>query len=159
MEIPPEKVREWLKAVPDPEIPFVSVVDMGMIGNISVEGNQVRVELVPTFAGCPAISILREQIAEVLAQQGAQAEVEVVYHRAWRPEEVTPAGWAGLRKAGFAIPKRLSEDPQELLAEVTCPKCGSETVSLRSPFGPTACRAIFHCHSCGETFELFKPPI
>ncbi len=159
MSLTPEQIRQWLKAVPDPEIPHVSVVDMGMIGDISVEADQVRVELVPTFAGCPAIRLLQEQIGEVLAQHGAQAEVEVVYHRAWRPEDMTPEGWAGLRKAGFALPKRLSQDPQELLAEVACPKCSSEAVSLVSPFGPTACRAIFRCHSCGEAFELFKPPV
>lgn len=159
MPLTAEEVRQWLQAVPDPEIPHVSVVDMGMIGDISVQGSQVRVELVPTFAGCPAIPLLQAQIAAVLAQQGVQGEVEVVYHRSWRPEDMTPEGWAGLRRAGFAIPKRLSSDPRELLAEVACPKCGSETVSLLSPFGPTACRAIFHCHSCGETFELFKPPL
>jgi ring-1,2-phenylacetyl-CoA epoxidase subunit PaaD len=152
-------LREWLQAVPDPEIPFVSVVDMGMIGNISWEGEQVVVELIPTFAGCPAIALLKSQIQQVLAEKGVSAEVVVSYQKAWTPDRMTPAGWEGLRRAGFALPKHLSEDLSQLFAEVSCPKCGSETVSLTSPFGPTACRAIFRCHQCGEAFELFKPPV
>ncbi len=157
--IPPETIREWLRSVPDPEIPHVSVVDMGMIGEIRKEGETVRVELVPTFAGCPAIKLLQMQIESLLREKGLEAKVEVSYTRPWRPEDMTEAGWAALRRAGFALPKRLSDDPMEMLAEVSCPRCGSEAVSLVSPFGPTACRAIFRCHSCGEAFELFKPPV
>lgn len=157
--VPVETIREWLRAVPDPEIPHVSVVDMGMIGEIWGEGDTVHVELVPTFAGCPAIQLLQTQIERVLQEKGIRARVEVSYHRPWRPEAMTEAGWAALRRAGFALPRRLSDDPAEMLTEVSCPRCGSEAVSLVSPFGPTACRAIFRCHSCGEAFELFKPPV
>lgn len=159
MKPSPDEIRAWLRAVPDPEIPHVSVVDMGMIGDIREEGGKVRVELIPTFAGCPAIKLLQEQIRSTLAQQGVEAVVEVQYDRPWQPQAVTEAGWAGLRRAGFALPKKLTADPAELLAEVTCPRCGSEEVSLMSPFGPTACRAIFYCHACKEAFELFKPPL
>lgn len=154
-----ETVREWLKAVPDPEIPHISVVDMGMIGEVWVEGEEVRVELIPTFAGCPAVSLLRLHIESLLREKGLNPRVEINYNRPWRVENVTEAGWAALRRAGFALPKHLHADPAEMLADVSCPRCDSQMVSLVSPFGPTACRAIFRCHSCGEAFELFKPPL
>ncbi|MEN3040386.1 MAG: 1,2-phenylacetyl-CoA epoxidase subunit PaaD [Bacteroidia bacterium] len=154
-----ETIREWLKGVPDPEIPHVSVVDMGMIGEIKITDNQVVVELIPTFAGCPAIKLLQSQIETLLKDKGIEACVEVRYDRPWKVENMTPAGWAALRRAGFAIPNKLSSDPTEMLSDVSCPRCGSAVVSLVSPFGPTACRAIFRCHACGEAFELFKPPV
>jgi len=154
-----EEVRARLRAIPDPELPAVSIVDMGLIGEVRVEGSKVFVELIPTFAGCPAVALLTQQIEEVIAQAGLEAEVSVSYTKAWTPDRMTLAAWQGLRKAGFALPKRLSADPEALLSEVSCPRCHSEAVSLISPFGPTACRAIFRCHACGEAFELFKPPV
>ncbi|MCS6895122.1 MAG: phenylacetate-CoA oxygenase subunit PaaJ [Bacteroidia bacterium] len=159
LQVSADSIREWLRTVPDPEIPHVSVVDMGMIGEIKVSDSQVSVELIPTFAGCPAIKLLQSQIQTLLRERGLEAKVEVRYDRPWRVEDMSPAGWQALRRAGFAIPKKLSPDPSEMLSEVSCPRCGSEAVSLSSPFGPTACRAIFRCHSCGEAFELFKPPL
>lgn len=158
MPLSPETIRNWLRAIPDPEIPHVSIVDMGMIGAIEVEGEHVRVELIPTYAGCPAIKLLEKEIVEALRTKGIEGEVQVSYTRPWRVEEMTERAWAALRQAGFAIPTHLSDDPTEMLTDITCPRCGSEAVSLVSPFGPTACRAIFRCHACGEAFELFKPP-
>ncbi|MCS7297865.1 MAG: 1,2-phenylacetyl-CoA epoxidase subunit PaaD [Bacteroidia bacterium] len=152
-------IRQWLRGVSDPEIPSVSVIDMGMIGEVRVSGKRVEVELVPTFAGCPAISLLKTQIETLLKEKGLEPHVEVLLTRPWRIEDVTSAGWEALRRAGFALPKKFVSDPLEMFAHVTCPRCGSESVSLSSPFGPTACRAIFRCHNCGEAFELFKPPL
>ncbi|MCX7606200.1 MAG: phenylacetate-CoA oxygenase subunit PaaJ [Bacteroidia bacterium] len=154
-----ETIRGWLKTIPDPEIPHVSVVDMGMIGEIHLEDKKAYIELIPTFAGCPAITLLQEQIQRKMQDHGIEAVVQVSYRRPWRPEDMTPEGWEGLRKAGFALPTHLSSDPAEILSHVHCPRCSSEAVSLISPFGPTACRALFRCHTCGEAFELFKPPI
>lgn len=155
----PAEVREWLRPIPDPELPSVSIVDMGLVGEIRVEGQAVEVELVPTFAGCPAVSLLKEQIAARLAEKGLTPQVRISYTKAWTPDRMAPAAWEALRKAGFAVPTQLSADPEALLSDVSCPRCGSEAVSLTSPFGPTACRAIFRCHACGEAFELFKPPV
>ncbi|MCX8111913.1 MAG: phenylacetate-CoA oxygenase subunit PaaJ [Bacteroidia bacterium] len=155
----PDTIREWLKSIPDPEIPHVSVVDMGMVGEIRVEEEGVQVELIPTFAGCPAVKLLQQSIEALLREKGLKPKVHVEYSRPWQAEYVTEAGWTALRKAGFAIPKKLTDDPREMFSEVACPRCHSEAVSLTSPFGPTACRAIFYCHSCGEAFELFKPPL
>lgn len=154
-----EALRERLRVISDPELPAVSIVDMGLVGEVRVEGSKAFVELVPTFAGCPAIALLTRQIEEVIAQAGLEAEVSVSYTKAWTPDRMTPAAWEGLRKAGFAVPGRLDPDPEALLSEVSCPRCGSQAVSLASAFGPTACRAIFRCHACGEAFELFKPPV
>ncbi|MDW8236150.1 MAG: 1,2-phenylacetyl-CoA epoxidase subunit PaaD [Bacteroidia bacterium] len=152
-------MREWLRSVPDPEIPFVSIVDMGMIQGVEITGSQVKVTIVPTFAGCPAIRLLQEQIRQVIEEKGLTATVEVDYAQPWKAEYMTKAAWEGLRRAGFALPQKLSEDPWEMLHSARCPRCDSDSVSLLSPFGPTACRAIFKCHTCGEAFELFKPPV
>ncbi len=153
------KVWQALRQIPDPEIPRVSIVDMGMIGEVAVSGHTVRVELIPTFAGCAAVPLMVQAIQERLREVGYEAEVQVAYQKAWRPERIQPEGWAALQAAGFAVPTRLSEDPAEVLSEVVCPRCGSTVTSLMSPFGPTACRAIYKCHTCGEAFELFKPPV
>ncbi|MCS7188498.1 MAG: 1,2-phenylacetyl-CoA epoxidase subunit PaaD [Bacteroidia bacterium] len=153
-----DEIKRWLKNIPDPEIPHVSVVDMGMVGDIRVEEKEICIELIPTYAGCPAISLLKEQIQRTLEQHGWKSVVEINYTKPWQPQNVTPQGWEGLRRAGFALPKDFSGDPLALLSHTACPRCESEAVSLLSPFGPTACRAIFRCHTCGETFELFKPP-
>jgi len=154
-----ETVWSLLKAIPDPEIPRVSIVDMGMIGEVQVEGTKAKVELIPTFSGCAAISLMVREIAERLRAYGIEAEVYVSYKASWSPQRIRPEGWAALKAAGFAVPTHLSDDPSDLFREVACPRCGSTVTSLMSPFGPTACRAIFKCHACGEAFELFKPPV
>ncbi len=154
-----EEVWAVLRAVPDPEIPRVSIVDMGMIGQVRVAGDKVQIELVPTFAGCAAVPLMVQEIGEQLRARGMEAEVRVNYGATWSPERIRPEGWEALRAAGFAVPSHLTDDPEELFEEVACPRCGSKATSLMSPFGPTACRAIFKCHACGEAFELFKPPV
>lgn len=155
----PYAIKALLQVIPDPEIPGVSIVDMGMIGQVQVSDKEVQVELIPTFAGCAAVPLIRQQIIERLKAAGYKAEVQVAYQKPWHPSRIRPQGWQALQKAGFAIPKHLTDDPEALFADVTCPRCGSTTTSLASPFGPTACRAIFRCHTCSEAFQLFKPPI
>jgi len=155
----PDAIRTILQAIPDPEIPRVSIVDMGMIGEVRVEGDKVQIELIPTFAGCAAIPLMVREITERLKAHEIEAEVRVNYTASWSPERIQPEGWAALKAAGFAVPAHLTDDPADLFEDVACPKCGSTVTSLMSPFGPTACRALFKCHTCGEAFELFKPPV
>lgn len=152
-------IEALLRTIPDPEIPGASIVDLGMIGQVEVSNEEVQVELIPTFAGCAAVPLIRQQIVERLAAAGYKAQVQVAYQKPWHPSRIRPEGWDALKKAGFAIPRHLTDDPETLFSSVTCPRCGSNATSLASPFGPTACRAIFRCHSCGEAFQLFKPPI
>jgi len=154
-----KEVWALLREIPDPEIPRVSIVDMGMIGAVRALEDRVQIELIPTFAGCAAVPLMVREIEERLRSRGIAAEVRVNYGVTWSPERIQPAGWEALRAAGFAVPARLTEDPADLFEDVACPRCGSTATSLMSPFGPTACRAIFKCHACGEPFELFKPPV
>lgn len=154
-----EEVWALLREVPDPEIPRVSIVDMGMIGEVQVSGGKAQIELIPTFAGCAAVPLMVREIGERLRARGIAAEVRVNYGTAWSPDRIRPEGWKALRAAGFALPTHLTDDPEALFEDVACPRCGSTATSLLSPFGPTACRAIFKCHACGEAFELFKPPV
>lgn len=154
-----EEVWALLREVPDPEIPRVSIVDMGMIGEVQVSGGKAQIELIPTFAGCAAVPLMVREIGERLRARGIAVEVRVNYGAAWSPERIRPEGWKALRAAGFAVPTHLTDDPEALFEDVACPRCGSTATSLLSPFGPTACRAIFKCHACGEAFELFKPPV
>ncbi len=156
----PAGIEALLEAIPDPEIPGVSIVDMGMIGTVQVSDDEVQVELIPTFAGCAAVPLIRQQIVERLTAAGYnKVQVQVAYQKPWHPSRIRPEGWQALQKAGFAIPTHLTDDPEALFTDLACPRCGSTTTSLVSPFGPTACRAIFRCHACGEAFQLFKPPI
>jgi ring-1,2-phenylacetyl-CoA epoxidase subunit PaaD len=161
-----------LERIPDPEIPAISVVDLGVIRGIAFEprpagGERLRVELLPTFVGCPAIGVMRKQIAERLGALALADEVivDVSFAEAWTSDRISPAGRERLRASGFAPPAGeapvaagLDElsilDP--LPAPATCPYCGSRDTRLENPFGPTLCRAIYHCAACRQPFEQFK---
>lgn len=158
--------RVWseLEQVADPEIPAISVVDLGVIGSVEVEGRRVRVELLPTFVGCPAIGVMQQQIDERLRASGVADDVEVVvtFDPPWTSERITPAGRERLRRSGFAPPQTPPAGPGSTLDELAvlpvaeCPYCGSRNTALDNPFGPTLCRAIYHCADCRQPFEQFK---
>lgn len=142
-------VLEALRAVADPEIPNVSVVDLGMIGAIDVQEERIDVELLPTFVGCPALEVIRSAISDRLAGFGRPVDVTVSFATPWSSDRITEAGREALRRSGFAPPA----DP----AAVHCPYCGSERVAMDSAFGPTQCRSLFYCRACRQPFEAFKP--
>lgn len=157
-----------LAEIPDPEIPAISLVDLGVIGSVSFERSRtgedrLRVELLPTFVGCPAIEVMRMQIGERLRSLRLADEVvvEVGYSVPWTSNRITQAGRDALRSSGFAPPQQIgaSFDGEALtvLPLVACPYCASRNTSLENPFGPTLCRAIYHCADCRQPFEAFKP--
>lgn len=162
------QVREVLARVADPEIPAISVVDLGVIGAIEVDGRRVRVELLPTFVGCPAIGVMQERIGEELRAQGLADEVEVpiVFDPPWTSDRISVAGRERLRLSGFAppAPPALSPaaasvdelDELAVLPVAECPYCGSRSTTMENLFGPTLCRAIYHCTACRQPFEQFK---
>lgn len=157
-----------LAEIPDPEIPVISVVDLGVIGHVafesrSVGGERLTVELLPTFIGCPAIEIMREQIGERLRAMELADEVvvEASFAAPWTSERISPAGRERLRASGFAPPVQVGRSfaADELLTVLPiaeCPYCGSRNTTLENPFGPTLCRAIYHCADCRQPFEQFK---
>ena len=160
------QVRALLATVPDPEIPNVSITELGMIGAIEVGAGGIRVELLPTFVGCPAVELIRTAIAERLAAFGPPIEVVVSFVTPWTTDRISPAGRDKLRQSGFAPPPAASKaralpvlDPIATAARedaVPCPYCGSNRTVLDSAFGPTLCRSIRHCAACRQPFEAFK---
>ena len=154
-----EKVMETLNQVMDPEIPVLSVVKLGIVKNVQISGGKVEVDMVPTFAGCPAIEIMRSQMEKQLLEAGAEeVEIHVKFKQAWSTNEMTKEGKKTLKEFGISPPPTYEgEVGLELLEHAECPKCGSTDTKLMSSFGPTACRAIHHCNSCHETFEQMKP--
>ena len=166
----PRELVVWsaLEEIPDPEIPNISVVELGVIRGVAFEplpggGERVTVELLPTFVGCPAIGVMREQIEERLRAMKLATEVavNVSFAEPWTSERISPEGREKLRASGFAPPALTGPsfdgpELQMLLPVAECPYCGSRDTTLENPFGPTLCRAIYHCASCRQPFEQFK---
>ncbi|MBK9333661.1 MAG: phenylacetate-CoA oxygenase subunit PaaJ [Ignavibacteria bacterium] len=153
-------VREKLQEVMDPEIPKLSVVDLGVITGIQIDDeNNVSITMTPTFAGCPAVEYMKNDIVEKLsALKAGVVKVDVNYDVQWNSNMITDRGREMLKESGFALPGKHNGLVQiELLQNVECPFCGSKQTDLRSTFGPTQCRAIHYCNNCLQSFEQFKP--
>ena len=159
-----EAVWEALAEVPDPEIPVVSVVDLGLVHTVELEGERLRVGLLPTFVGCPALELIRRSVADRLAGMAPRVEVEMTFAVPWTSDRVTPDGRRKLRQSGFAppAPAAVAGDARPLFATIamrptaTCPWCGSADTALENLFGPTLCRTVFWCNHCRQPFEQFK---
>jgi ring-1,2-phenylacetyl-CoA epoxidase subunit PaaD len=154
------QVWEALNEIPDPEIPVVSLVDLGVIRSVDVQEGRVRIEFTPTFLGCPALEFMKRAMEQKVAELGAEPRVEVISDDSWSTDRITPAGREKLRAAGFAPPApRETSAPRlvQLQANVfRCPYCGSTQTSLENIFGPTPCRSLRYCESCRQPFEQFK---
>jgi ring-1,2-phenylacetyl-CoA epoxidase subunit PaaD len=142
-------VRKALAEVPDPEIPIVSVVDLGMVEDVEVGSEGIRIELLPTFVGCPALDLIRGAVGQRLAAFGVPVVVEFGRRVPWTSKRITATGRDKLRRSGFAPPTDDSADTR-------CPYCGSADVALDNLFGPTQCRSLFYCRGCRQPFEGFK---
>ena len=156
--------RVWaaLRGVPDPEIPAVSVVDMGMVETVEVHGGRARVVVLPTFTGCPALPVITDDVAAAAARvEGVETvAVEISFDPPWTSDRITPEGREKLRRFGLAPP--TGEGPVliaqiGLPASATCPFCGSTRTVAENAFGPTPCRALYYCKECRNPFEQFKP--
>jgi ring-1,2-phenylacetyl-CoA epoxidase subunit PaaD len=145
----PSAVRSILATVHDPEIPTVSIVDLGLVHDVRVEPDRVVVELLPTFVACPALELIRSTVVDALAVLDRPADVRFTFAVPWTTERLSPAGAAGLRKAGIAPPAEPTA--------VRCPYCASGRVAMDNVFGPTLCRSMFYCRDCRQPFEAFKP--
>lgn len=141
-------VMGLLATVHDPEIPTVSIVDLGLVHDVRVDADLVTVELLPTFIACPALEVIRSAVSEALAPLGVPADVSFTRAVPWTTERLSPAGREGLRRAGIAPPA----EP----AALRCPYCSSARVVMDSVFGPTLCRSLAYCRDCRQPFEAFK---
>jgi ring-1,2-phenylacetyl-CoA epoxidase subunit PaaD len=155
-------VWEALAEVPDPEIPVLSVVDLGLVHAVELDGERLRVELLPTFVGCPALEVIRRSVADRLAGMAPVVEVEMTFAEPWTSGRITADGRRKLRQSGFAPPSPAPANGAPLFATIavrpkaTCPWCGSSDTAMENAFGPTLCRAIFWCNRCRQPFEQFK---
>ena len=149
-----------LAEVEDPEIPVISLVDLGVVRDVQVDGDRVHVEFTPTFLGCPALEVMRDRMTEAIEGLGGEAEVEVVADDSWSTDRITPEGREKLRASGFAPPApRAAGGPQLVQLQskaFKCPYCGSRETRLENIFGPTPCRSLRYCRSCRQPFEQFK---
>jgi ring-1,2-phenylacetyl-CoA epoxidase subunit PaaD len=151
-------VWEALAEIPDPEIPAVSLVDLGVIRSVVVDEPRVRVEFTPTFLGCPALEVMRDQMADRIRDLGAEPEIELVVDEGWSTDRITPEGRRKLRESGFAPPGEVrATSLLEIRTTVhRCPYCGSADTRLENLFGPTPCRSIRYCATCRQPYEQFK---
>ena len=155
-----DEVWAALDEIADPEIPVISLVELGVVRDVAVEGERVHVSLTPTFLGCPALEAMQRALESKITELGGDPEVEVVRGDAWSTDRITPIGREKLRAAGFAPPPpREASAPRLLQLQAKafrCPYCGSTETTLENLFGPTPCRSIRYCESCRQPFEQFK---
>jgi ring-1,2-phenylacetyl-CoA epoxidase subunit PaaD len=154
------EVWEALAEIPDPEIPVVSLVDLGVVSDVAVSDGRVRVDFTPTFLGCPALEVMRDAMAERLRALGVEPEIRVRSDDSWSTDRITAEGREKLREAGLAPPAPRTAGAPTLVelrtAVFRCPYCGSTDTKLENVFGPTPCRSLRYCTSCRQPFEQFK---
>jgi ring-1,2-phenylacetyl-CoA epoxidase subunit PaaD len=156
-----EQIWQALTEVKDPEIPVVSLVEMGIVRDVVVATDgQVTVKMTPTFSGCPALEQMRQDITARIRLLGAtEVQVEMVLNPPWSTDWISEEALAKLRQFGLSPPPRHGGNIQTILFfdAAACPHCGSTQTTLQNSFGPTLCRAIYTCNTCREPFEQFKP--
>jgi len=165
-----ENIYKLLSEIPDPEIPVITIKDLGVLRDVIVNGNEVEIFITPTYSGCPAMKQIEDDIVSTLKKNGVEkVKLKTVFHPAWTTDWLTDEAKEKLRKYGIAppvplslrrgvSPKGLSEESSGLLrrGEVNCPHCGSENTEMVSQFGSTACKALYKCLDCKEPFDYFK---
>jgi ring-1,2-phenylacetyl-CoA epoxidase subunit PaaD len=155
-----QQVWDALAEIPDPEIPVISLVELGVIRAVEVEDGRVRIDFTPTFLGCPAVEVMQAAMAQRVRELGAEPEVRVVTVDSWSTDRISPEGREKLREAGFAPPAPRQAGTPTLVQlqshAFRCPYCGSSDTTLENIFGPTPCRSLRYCRSCSQPFEQFK---
>lgn len=155
-----QTVMKWLDAVPDPEIPVISLVDLGIVRDIAWDNQTCVVTITPTYSGCPAMYEMEQSIVQALEQNGVQAKVKTSLSPAWTTDWISEKGREALQNYGIAPPKEKAIDVSGLLRRseltVDCPLCHSLNTRVVSQFGSTPCKALYRCMQCGEPFDYFK---
>ncbi|CAM4145886.1 phenylacetate-CoA oxygenase subunit PaaJ [Bordetella muralis] len=160
--VPPSQVMAWLEGVPDPEIPVLSVVDLGVIREVAWEDGTCVVTITPTYSGCPAMREISEDIQRTLADHGVAAvRIQTRLSPAWTTDWMSERGRAALKGYGIAAPVERAVDVSGISRRaagrlVVCPHCGSSQTRLISHFGSTSCKALYRCNACREPFDYFK---
>ncbi|CAN5908003.1 phenylacetate-CoA oxygenase subunit PaaJ [soil metagenome] len=154
------EILEILKAVVDPEIPVLTIMDMGILRDVKQDENGIEVTITPTYSGCPAMEMIAEEIKSALSRKGfSNVRIKSVLSPAWTTDWITEEGKEKLRQYGIAPPAHSTADKGALLGNpksVKCPRCKSEHTEMISNFGSTACKALWKCLDCEEPFDYFK---
>ncbi|MES2387251.1 MAG: 1,2-phenylacetyl-CoA epoxidase subunit PaaD [Bacteroidota bacterium] len=155
-----DEIMEWLHAVKDPEIPVLSLVDLGVITDIRIsESGRVEVEMTPTFSGCPAMDVMRQGVEQELSAHGiADYKVNISFEKPWSSDKITARGREALKRFGLAPPAYThGQTDIDLIEQAICPRCNSHDTLIKSIFGPALCRSLHYCNTCKQGFEQFKP--
>ncbi|WP_298544719.1 1,2-phenylacetyl-CoA epoxidase subunit PaaD [uncultured Aquimarina sp.] len=153
------KLFSILEKVSDPEIPVLSIMDMGVVRFAQMVNNIAQIKITPTYSGCPAMDVIGDDIINAFSQENIEAKVSLVLSPAWTTDWITPRGRKALEEYGIAAPLEEDADKEALLGNkkiVKCPQCGSTNTKMISQFGSTACKALFQCEDCLEPFDYFK---
>lgn len=160
MTISEKEIWEWLEDVTDPEIPVLTVVDLGIVREVNMEGEEPLVKITPTYSGCPAMNEIEQNIRQKLKEKGLpNARVKTVLSPPWTTDWMTERGKEKLKEYGIAPPQGSSADKSTLFGkprQIQCPHCGSQNTEMISQFGSTACKALHQCRECQEPFDYFK---
>lgn len=153
-----QQIRHWLEEVPDPEIPVLSVMDLGIVRDVRASADRVEVDVTPTYSGCPATEVIEKSIVLALQERGvANVILNRVLAPPWTTDWITAAGREKLRAYGIAPPERNALDTRfGVKRQISCPRCNSQDTQMISEFGSTACKASYKCVECLEPFEYFK---
>jgi ring-1,2-phenylacetyl-CoA epoxidase subunit PaaD len=155
-----DEVWTILEQVRDPEVPVLSVVELGIVRDVAIDGDQVVVSITPTYSGCPAMHDIERAVVGALASRGFSATVRTVFSPAWTTDWMSDVAREKLRAYGIAPPGRTETGPLVTLmrraAPIACPFCGATNTDSRSEFGSTACKSLHFCNACHQPFEHFK---
>jgi len=154
-----ERIQEQLALVMDPEVPVLSIVDLGLVRSVERKETHIVLGIAPTYTGCPAMDVIHDRIREALSVLGTDIKIESVLHPPWTTDWMSEAGKKKLEAYGIAPPVGKAADKRSLWGPsptVRCPRCKSEDTALVSLFGSTACKSLYQCGSCNEPFDYFK---
>jgi len=153
-------IFSFLEEIPDPEIPVISIVELGVIRTVKTDNNAVEIEITPTYSGCPALKQMEDDIVSVLKSKGIEkVSLKTIYTPAWTTDWLSDVAREKLRKYGIAPPDGTTNDKSILMGkekQIKCPRCSSQNTVLVSQFGSTACKALYKCKDCLEPFDYFK---
>lgn len=155
-----EHILDALSEIPDPEIPVISIVELGVVRDLIINNNNIEVIMTPTYSGCPAMKQMEDDVRKKLLEIGFDSvQVTTTYNPAWTTDWLNDAAKLKLQKYGIAPPEESTTDKSFLTNKpkfITCPRCKSKNTVMVSQFGSTACKALYKCNECLEAFDYFK---
>lgn len=156
-----EDILSLLSEIPDPEIPVISIIELGVIRGINIiDETSIQLKITPTYSGCPAMKQIEDDVRKKLAENGfTNITINTIFSPPWTTDWITPEAKEKLRKYGIAPPEHSTEDKSSLTGKsktIKCPRCKSQNTKLISQFGSTACKALYQCQDCLEPFDYFK---